>query len=72
MLGNFQLKYLFMKKAEKKKPPLDSYRDRKQKDAAMQHDLSIDERRVLHFHLAIATTQKIPSRVANFVGEGES
>lgn len=38
----------------------------------MQHDLSIDERRVLHFHLAIATTQKIPSRVANFVGEGES
>jgi hypothetical protein len=36
MLGNFQLKYLFMKKAKRKKrkekPPPDSYKDRKQKD----------------------------------------
>lgn len=29
-----------------------------------------DEKRLLHFHLAVATKQKIPHGVANFVGEG--
>lgn len=73
MLGNFQLKYLFMKKAHIQKATPDTCRDRKQKDGPMQDDLSAyvsDEKRLLYFQLAVATKQKIPHGVANFVGEG--
>lgn len=58
-------------KKEKKSHHPDSFRNRKQKDAPMQDDLSADEKRLLHFHLAVATKQKIPHGVANFVGKGQ-
>lgn len=38
----------------------------------MQNDLSADEKRLLHFHLAVATKQKTPNGVANLVAEGAS
>lgn len=38
----------------------------------MQNDLSADKKRLLHFHLAVATKQKTPHGVANLVREGAS
>lgn len=72
MLGNFQLKYLFMKKA-KKKPPPDSFRDRKQKDATMLRGLSTAEKRMLHFQLGylLPPNRKFPAEWLTLLERGK-
>ena len=72
MLGNFQLKYLFMKKAKKKKNT-HSFRDRKQKDATMLRDLSTVEKRMLHFQLSylLPPNRKFPAEWLTLLGRGK-
>lgn len=59
--------FIYEKGTHTKKPPPDSFWDRKQKGALALDDLSADKKRWLHFYLAVATKQKIPLGVANFV-----